>query len=75
MSAVGCAPVPDRARHSVEEYRKSEEVRRLEIARCANDPGSLSKTPDCINAHEAERIEGVGSLRTLPPLTLPPKTG
>jgi hypothetical protein len=73
MSAVGCAPVPDRAGHSVDDYRRSEELRRLEMVRCANDPGSLTKTPDCINAREAERIQSVGSLRSLPPLQLPPK--
>jgi hypothetical protein len=75
MSIVGCTPAPDRARHSVEDYRKSPELRHVESARCANDPGSLKDTPDCINAREAERIEGIGSLKNLPPLQLPPKTG
>ncbi len=75
ISAVGCAPVPDRARHTVEEYRQSRELRKYQLYRCDNDPGSLGKTADCINARDAERIEGIGSLRELPPLKLPPQGG
>jgi hypothetical protein len=73
ISAVACAPAPDRARHTVEEYRQNFMFRKQEFDLCTNDPGSLGTTPDCINAREAERLEGVGSLRTLPPLQLPSK--
>ena len=31
--------------------------------------------PDCVNAREAERLEGVGSLRNLAPLELPNPPG
>ena len=71
VSTVACAPAPDQARYSVEEYRTHRELRQRELNRCTDDPGSLGKTPDCINVREAERIEGVGSLRALPPLQLP----
>jgi hypothetical protein len=71
LGAVGCAPAPDRAKHSVEEYRQNAELRQRVFARCTGDPGSLAQSPDCVNAREAERLEGVGSLRTLPPLDLP----
>jgi hypothetical protein len=71
ISAVACAPAPDRARHTVEDYRKGRELRQQELDSCNNDPGSLWKTSDCVNAREAERIAGVGSLRELPPLQLP----
>ncbi|MHB8474784.1 MAG: EexN family lipoprotein [Steroidobacteraceae bacterium] len=70
-STVGCAPAPDRASHTVDEYRNDAPLREQEFARCANDPGSRNSLPDCINAREAERLEGVGSLRTLAPLELP----
>ncbi len=73
MSAAGCAPAPDRARHTVEDYRNDAELRREVLARCANDPGTLKDSADCVNAREAERRVGVGSLRDLPPLRLPPK--
>jgi hypothetical protein len=69
-STVGCAPAPDRASHTVDEYRQHAKLRELTFARCAKDPASRG-SPDCINAHEAERLEGVGSLRKLPPLELP----
>ena len=70
-SAAGCAPAPDRALHTMEEYRHDATLRALTFARCANDPGSRDSSPDCINVREAERLEGVGSLRTLTPLELP----
>ena len=73
LSAAGCAPAPDQARHTVEEYRKNPELRRQELALCANDPGTLAKSADCVNVREAERAAGVGTLRDLPPLRLPPK--
>lgn len=73
LSTVSCAPAPDRAAHTVEEYGQDAPLRQSEMQRCANDPGTLKDSPDCINAREAERRSGVGSLRTLPPLKLPDK--
>jgi hypothetical protein len=73
LSTVSCAPAPDRATHTVEEYGQNAGLRATEMRRCANDPGSLGNSPDCINAREAERTLSVGSLRTLPPLKLPDK--
>jgi hypothetical protein len=70
-SAVGCAPAPDRASHTVDEYRSDAKLRELEFSKCAKDPASRDVLPDCINAREAERLEGVGSLRNLAPLELP----
>ncbi len=70
-STVGCAPAPDLAAHTVEEYRRDAQLREQEFLRCANDPGSMGSSPDCVNAREAERLEGVGSLRSLAPLALP----
>ena len=70
-SAVGCAPAPDRASHTVDEYRGDATLREAEFRRCAQDPASRDVSPDCINAREAERLEGVGSLRKLAPLELP----
>lgn len=71
MNAAGCAPAPDRAQHTMNEYRGNGELRREMLERCADDPGTLAKTPDCVNAREAERQAGVGSLRSLAPLRLP----
>ena len=74
LSAVGCAPAPDRASHTVEEYKRDAQLRREELARCTADPGTLKASADCVNVREAERSVGVGNLRELPPLRLPPKT-
>jgi hypothetical protein len=71
LSAAGCAPAPDRASHTVEDYKQDAQLRREDLARCTADPGSLGKSADCVNVREAERSIGVGSLRDLPPLRLP----
>lgn len=63
MSAAGCAPAPDRARHTVEEYRRDVELRRRALARCSSDPGTLERSADCVNVREAEEMESVGTLR------------
>jgi hypothetical protein len=73
ISAAACTPVPDRAAHTVFEYRDDKALRDAEFARCANDPGTLAETPDCRNAREAKRLAEPDSLRFLPPLQLPSK--
>ena len=73
ISAAGCAPAPDQVQHTVDDYLKDRTLRQQELTRCLNDPGSLGKTADCANATAAERTAGVGSLRDLSPLELPPK--
>jgi hypothetical protein len=74
LSAVtACAPAPKQAQFTVGYYRSHATLRRQVLDRCTNDPGDLGGAPDCINAREAESIEGIGSLRNLPPLGLPKK--
>jgi len=77
-AAVSCAPVPDRA-NTVAYYREHAIEREAALKKCADDPGSLGRRPDCANALEAARLEGIGSQRELPPLGLPaerkPSTG
>jgi len=71
LSAGGCAPAPDRASHTVEEYKQDAQLRREELTHCISDPGSLQTSADCVNVREAERSVGVGNVRDLPPLKLP----
>jgi hypothetical protein len=73
ISAAACTPVPDRAAHTVLEYREDRALRDAEFSRCANDPGTLGETPDCRNVREAKRLAEPDSLRSLPPLQLPVK--
>jgi hypothetical protein len=72
-AAVSCAPAPDQA-NTVTFYREHADERESVLKRCADDPGSLGKQPDCVNAREAARLEGIGSQRELPPLDLPGET-
>lgn len=72
LGAVACTQDPNVARHTVEDYRTNDELRKEVFAQCVNDPGALGKSADCINAREAERLESIGSLRDLPPLGLDP---
>jgi hypothetical protein len=72
LALAACSPEPPAATHTVADYRANAELRRDTFARCANDPGTLGRTPDCINAREATRLEETRSVRTLPPIELPP---
>jgi len=72
LSAAACTRDADVARHTVEQYRADPGLRRDVFVACANDPGTTGKSPDCINATEAERLESRGSLRSLPPVGLDP---
>jgi hypothetical protein len=73
LGAAACTRQPDVARHTVEEYRADKTLRQGVFRKCANDPGTLGKTPDCINASEAERLESLGSLRNSGPIGLDDK--
>ncbi len=74
LSAVtACAPVPNRAQHSVAYYRAHPAALKAMLSRCTNDPGGIGPTPECVNARAAELDEGIGSLRSLPPMGLPVK--
>jgi len=73
LSAAGCTREAGVARHTVEDYRADKSLRQEMFKKCTNDPGTLRKTPDCINAQEAERLESYGSLRDSGPVGLDPK--
>lgn len=70
LALSACSPAPDHARHTVEDYRADRALRDTTLKACANDPGSLGKTPDCVNAQSAAALEKVGRLRKLAPLNL-----
>ena len=58
------SPTTDHARYTVDEYRRNDSLRHQQFQRCTNDPGTLGKTPDCINALEAVRVAGWGDSKT-----------
>src|SRR5579872_4264331 len=74
LSAAACAPSPDQA-PTVDYFRTHREARQAQLAACVNDPGRLARTPACMNAKAAARMEDVGSLRDLPPMGLPKASG
>ncbi|HEY1889313.1 MAG TPA: EexN family lipoprotein [Steroidobacteraceae bacterium] len=76
LSALtACAPAPKQAQHSVDYYGSHVALRQEVLERCTNDPGDERRKPDCINARAAESIEGIGSLKSLPPMGLPEGPG
>ena len=58
------------AAHTVAWYLAHTADRRAMVGRCENDPGTLGKTPACVNAMAAAAQAGIGSLRDLPPMGL-----
>lgn len=71
LAVTGCSP--DQARYTVDEYRADATLRHSQMERCKNDPGSLAKTPDCINARQAAALEDRVRLREMPPVGLSAK--
>lgn len=71
LAVAACSSPPEPPTHQkVDFYRANKEARQAKVAECANDPGALGKTPDCINAKQAAAIEDIGNLRDLPPMGL-----
>jgi hypothetical protein len=71
LTIFGCSKQEEPAR-TVSWFEQHAEERKSVLARCTDDPGHLAQTPNCVNAKQAESIEGIGSFRKLPPLGLDP---
>ena len=69
LTLAGCAPAPKP--HTVADFRANPALRKQVLARCANDPGELRDSADCVNAMQAERLEGLGNLRSMALLAVP----
>jgi hypothetical protein len=74
MVAVGCSSSSGPAR-TVSYFQAHPKEREALYKRCADDPGTLGKRAECVNASQAEAIEGIGSFRDLPPMHFPPVPG
>jgi len=72
IAVGGCSP--DRARYTLDEYRADANLRHSQMERCKEDPGTLAKTPDCINARQAALLEDQVRLRDMPPVGLSEKS-
>src|SRR5688572_19485428 len=72
VALAGCSP--DRARYTLDEYRADASLRHSQMERCKADPGTLAKTPDCINARQAAVLEDRVRLRDVPRVGLNEKS-
>lgn len=72
IAVASCSP--DQARYTVDEYRADTNLRHSQMERCKDDPGTLAKTPDCINARQAAVLEDRVRLRDVPPVGLNEKS-
>jgi hypothetical protein len=66
--ASACTPGPKKARYTVDQYLADREMMKKKVEECGNNPGELGDDPDCINAGTAASLDGLGSLRDLPPI-------
>jgi hypothetical protein len=74
LVAAGCGPAAGPAR-TVSYFQAHPKERESVFKRCADDPGDLGKTAECVNAQRAEEIAGIGSFSHLAPMQFPPVPG
>lgn len=66
LSLAGCfEQKPLEETKSVEFYSQNSTDRSEMVKRCANNPGELKDTPNCINAMQAEKAATSGTLKKL----------
>lgn len=53
----------DEKTNTVEWYMSNNSEREAKLSACVNDPAKLAKTPNCVNAKQAELQLSSGSLR------------
>jgi hypothetical protein len=71
LLACGCTRAsPKEETYTVDYYRTHSDLREAKLRACFNNPGELGASPNCINAGRAGELEGIGSLRNLPPMGL-----
>jgi hypothetical protein len=73
LALAACArePEPPKASHTVDDYLANRDLRVATLKECANNPGELENTPDCINVKAATKRHDIGSLDKLRPMEWP----
>ena len=71
LMAAGCGSSSGPVR-TVSYFQAHATEREAVFKRCADDPGTLGRSAECVNAERAEELEGIGSFRHLPPMQFPP---
>src|SRR6185312_16883495 len=70
LIAAGCGS--SRQARTVSYFQAHPKEREALYRRCADNLGTLGKTPECVNVAQAEANAGFGSFRHLPPMHFPP---
>jgi len=70
LALAACAREP-KAAHTVDDYMANRELRVETLKACANNPGELGNTPDCVNVKAATKQHDIGSLKDLEPMKWP----
>lgn len=72
-SLVGCSQEtpPPKAAYTVDEYLAKPELMESKLRECANNPGELRSSPDCINVKAAAQQHSIGSRKKMEPLKFP----
>ncbi len=66
LALAGCfEQKPLEETKSVEFYSQNSADRAAMVKRCADNPGELKETPNCVNAMQAEKAATSGSLKKL----------
>jgi hypothetical protein len=71
-AVAGCIRTPEAPVRTVTYFRAHAAERHDWLAHCQDDPGSLGHSANCVNADQAESVEGIGSFKDLPPMGLLP---
>lgn len=74
LITVGCGPAAGPPR-TVSYFQAHPKERETVFKHCADDPGTLGKSAECVNSERAEEIAGIGSFRHLAPMQFPPVPG
>ena len=62
---AGCNDkAPEEVVQTVDWYKANAPERAATLARCANNPGELATTPNCVNANRAEQAQVWGSRKS-----------
>lgn len=70
LACASCGS-PSGSARTVSYFQAHPKEREALFKRCADDPGDLGKTPECVNVIQAEAIEGMGSFKDLPRVRFP----
>jgi len=70
LALSACSREPEKTTYTVDDYFAKPDLLQAKLHECADNPGDLRNSPDCVNVKEAVKRQGIGSYDKLPPLRL-----